>query len=248
MKEQEILDKENERKQKLEKKQKDNEKDKEMFFINQKKKLKEQFKEITMTHNEIREHEIQTRNKIHEIDIKKIFAKEKEQVVFEKNMNMIAESILNRKDIKDLFFKYETNLRVVFDIYSQNKFDSYIRFNEFFAISAETFKNFLVDFSVLGLLINKEQMSFIFRKVAKKHNDNPDEDHFFLNYNDFLITILYLSIYSKYTNKSSKIMPSDFQKADMNTILSFFDFLGFVIPCNKIDLENFIHDRRALCL
>ena len=71
MKEQEILDKENERKQKLEKKQKENEKDKEMFFINQKKKLKEQFKEITMTHNEIREHEIQTRNKIHEIDIKK---------------------------------------------------------------------------------------------------------------------------------------------------------------------------------
>ena len=71
---------------------------------------------------------------------------------------MIAESILNRKDIKDLFFKYETNLRVVFDIYSQNKFDSYIRFNEFFAISAETFKNFLVDFSVLGLLINKEHV------------------------------------------------------------------------------------------
>jgi len=246
LKEQEVLEKENEKKQKLEKKLKEQEKEKELFFTNQKKKLKEQFKEIVTHQKEVKEHELDQINNIKEIDIKKIFNKEKEQVVFEKNMNMIAESILNRKDIKELFFRYETNLRTVFDIYSQNKFDSYIRYNEFYAISFETFKNFLTDFSVLGLLINKEQMNFIFKKVARRHNDNIEEDHFFLNYNDFLITILYLSIYSKYTNKSIRIMPSDFQKADMNTILSFFDFLGFVVPCNKIDLENFINDRRAL--
>jgi len=216
------------------------------FFKKQKRKLKEQFKEIkSVKNNFIRQQQELLNVKLPEVNIKKILDKDKEFVEFEKNLNENISQLLNRSDIKEVLADYENHLKTIYDIYSKigsNKitffFEDAIHFNEF--------KEFCINFMILGLLINTDQMNYIFRKVSKRNNEKLD-DIFFLKFPDFLISLIYICLYLKITNRpKEEILPSDLDKIDASSIKALMDFIGLKVPFSKVELEALINDRRAL--
>ena len=90
-------------------------------------------------------------------------------------------------------------------------------------------------------------MNWIFNKISKeKHNEIEDQAH--LDFDDFQIAICMLAIFSRFAERSRKILPSDIDFTNGETIEYFFKFLGLKLPFNKIEMENFINDRRALTM
>jgi hypothetical protein len=112
------------------------------------------------------------------------------------------------------------------------------------ALHYKEFKEFCVNFIISGLLINSDQVSYIFRKVSKR-NEGEQEEKFFLRYKDFLVAIGYICILAK-SERGRKIVPSDLNKVDTHSFKMFYDFLGVKLPFYKKDVEDFINDRRAL--
>jgi hypothetical protein len=238
-------------KEKLEKEKKDEilkkkEAEKSIFLKKQHRKLKEQFTTIKNVKNEFikKQNEvIQAGYKLPEVNIKKVLEKDKSYIEFEKNLNDMLDEMMKKPPISDVFAKYENHIKVIYDIYykigsSLNRnIDEFMYLNEF--------KEFCLNFTVLGLLINNEQMTYIFRKVCKRNEWGKDEKLYF-NYSDFVLSLFYISICSKFTHRARKILPSDLEGVDANMVQSFFDFLGLKIPFNKREVEDFINDRRAL--
>ncbi len=232
--------------QKAEEAKKKKDEEKLDFFKKQKRKLKEQFKEIKNEKNIFLKQQQELLNiKLPEVNIKKILDKDKDFVGFEKNLNESIAKFISREDIKEFLSNYEGHFRTIHDIYSKigsNKitffYEDAIHFNEF--------REFCVNFMILGLLINTDQMTYIFRKVSKR-NEGKSDDNFFLKYPDFLICIIYICLYLKITNRAKgRILPGDLEKLDISTIKSLVDFIGLKLPFDKIELEDFINDRRAL--
>ena len=235
--------KEIEVKQEIEKKK---EVEKLSFLTKQRRKLKEQFKSVKNVRNNIvqqREEIMNAGFKLPEVNIVKVLTKDKDYVEFEKILNDKLEELLNRSDIKEYLANYEGHFRTIYDVYS--KFSLKISHFNKEAIHLHGFKEFLLNFTVLGLLVNTEQMTYIFRKVCRR-NQGEQEEQFFLKFNDFMLCIMYLSIFSKFTNKARRILPTDLEKVDQNTVKTLIDFLGLNLPYDKISVENFINDRRAL--
>ena len=88
-------------------------------------------------------------------------------------------------------------------------------------------------------------MNWIFTKIAKDKQNERDLQAY-LDYDDFQITICMLAIFSRFTERSRKLLPSDMDSTNGETIEYFFKFLGLKLPYNKLEMENFINDRRAL--
>lgn len=238
-------------KEKLEKEKKDEnlkkkEAEKSKFLKKQKRKLKEQFTTIKNVKNEFikKQNEvIQAGYKLPEVNIKKVLEKDKSYIEFEKNLNDMLDEMMKKPPISDVFAKYENHIKVIYDIYYKigSKLNRYL--DEFMFINE--FKEFCLNFTVLGLLINNEQMIYIFRKVCKR-NEWGKEEKLYFNYSDFILSLFYISICSKFTHRARKILPSDIEGVDDKMVQSFFDFLGLKIPFNKREVEDFINDRRAL--
>jgi hypothetical protein len=102
---------------------------------------------------------------------------------------------------------------------------------------------------LLGLLLTPEQVLAIFRKSAKRNiNSIADtEDKFYLKEQDFKVALLYMVLYSKFVPKGfiefdQKLL----HKINAASVQTFFDIMGLQTPYKKIDLEDFINDRRAL--
>ena len=152
--------------------------------------------------------------------------------------------ILSQEDIKNIIDKYKSHLECIYNIYSKIGFHK-IGFYNNESIKENEFKEFLINFTVLGLLISVDQMKWIFKKVAnEKLNERNNQSYF--DFNDFILSIVYLSIFSKFTERSRKILPSDIENTNGETIENFIQFLGLKIPFNKLEMENFINDRRAM--
>ena len=164
----------------------------------------------------------------------------KEYYEFEKNLNSIISNLLNQKDIKNVIETYKKHFKLIYEIYSKIGVKK-ITFHNTETIHLNEFKEFLTNFSILRLLISTDQVSYIFNKLSKK-----TEEQSYLTYDDFLMSIIYLSIFSKFANRSRKLLPEDIEKTDSNTIENFIQFLGFKLPFNRIELESFINDRRAM--
>jgi hypothetical protein len=244
-KEVDIKAREEEDKQKENQKKQVKEAEKKDFFNKQKRKLRKQFRVIkSAKENLMKLQQEEGKVKIPIIDAKKILNRDKTLLEFEKNLNQTMENLLERQDIKDYITEYENHLKVIYDIYSKigNK---RISFYSEQAIHYNEFKEFCVNFTISNLLINSEQVSYIFKKVGKK-NEGHYEEQFFLKYKDFLIAMAYISVMSKFTNKSRKIIPSDLTQVNMYTFKLIFDFIGLKQPFSKKEVEDMINDRRAL--
>ena len=151
---------------------------------------------------------------------------------------------MEREEIKNLINKYKPHLQCIYDIYSKIGYNK-ISFFSNIAIRENEFKEFLLNFTILGLLISIEQMKYIFQKISSEKLEQRYNQSYF-NFDDFLLSIGYLSIFSTFTQRSRKILPSDIQNCNVNVFNNFIQFLGLKLPFNKLEVENFINDRRAL--
>ena len=172
--------------------------------------------------------------------------KDKEYVEFDSKLLDTMDNLRKREDINAVFDKYSKHVKLIYEIYSKignNKISFFakdcIRINEF--------KQFLINFGVLGLLISTDQMNWIFNKISKSKMDKKERQSY-LDFDDFQVTLILLAIFSRFTGRSRKILPSDLNSTNGETVEYFFTFLGFKVPFNKFEMENFINDRRALTM
>ena len=82
-------------------------------------------------------------------------------------------------------------------------------------------------------------MKYIFQKISSEKLE-------LIKIIYFLLSIDYLSIFSTFTQRSRKILPSVINNCNVNVFNNFIQFLGLKLPFNKLEVENFINDRRAL--
>ena len=231
-------------------KEKNDKRDKELidFYLKQKKKIKSQMNEILEKRKEyLKQFKEKPEEKKLKINPKPSYIdKDKEYVDFDNKLIDTMDNLRKREDINAIFDKYSKHLKTIYDIYSKigyNKISFYskdcMRINEF--------KQFLINFAVLGLLISTDQMNFIFNKISKTKMEKKDKQ-FYLDFDDFQVSLILLAIFSRFTERSRKILPSDLNSTNGETVEYFFKFLGFKLPFNKLEVENFINDRRALTM
>ena len=87
-------------------------------------------------------------------------------------------------------------------------------------------------------------MNFVFRKMSR-YNETDYDNNFILK-DDFKLSLLYLAIYSKFTNKSRKILPSDLNKVDAHTLKLLFTFMNLKRPFDRYEMEAWINDKKKL--
>ena len=217
-------------------------------LIERRKKLKTQFQQIVNKNFEIRRKiEDDHKYKLPPRKVKRDKTKEKKEKEyhdFDHNLNNTLIEMMKRIDIKRVFDEYKEHLEIIYEVYSKSSLKKLGRFNEP-NVHLNEFKDFCHTFTILGLLINVDQMINIFRKVSRI-NEGEQDERSFLKFDDFNLALFYISIYSKYTNKSRKILPEDLEKVNGITVNTLFDFIGLSLPFDRYELENLINKRRNL--
>ena len=219
------------------------------FFKEKKKKLKEQFNNINSKQKELqKERQEEEKKQIEKLKRKNYIVSEKEKNYneFEKNINNSIKNLSEKEEIKVCLDKYMNHLKIIYDIYSKIGYNK-ISFNSKEVMHLDEFKQFLINFAILGVYINAEQMSWIFKNIAKVSQKERYNEMYF-DFNDFILSIFYLTIFSKYENKSWKIMPKDIEEMDDLKLEKFLKILGLKLPFDKIQLEKFINERRSISM
>ena len=219
------------------------------FFKEKKKKLKEQFNNINSKQKELqKERQEEEKKQIEKLKRKNYIVSEKEKNYneFEKNINNSIKNLSEKEEIKVCLDKYMNHLKIIYDIYSKIGYNK-ISFNSKEVMHIDEFKQFLINFAILGVYINAEQMSWIFKNIAKVSQKERYNEMYF-DFNDFILSIFYLTIFSKYENKSWKIMPKDIEEMDDLKLEKFLKILGLKLPFDKIQLEKFINERRSISM
>ena len=241
--------KKNQAKMEKEMKEKKNEEMK-PFFKDQKKKLKEQFKDIKSKQKELqKEREEEEKKETEKYKRKKNYSvseKEKNYNEFEKNINNSIKSLSEKEEIKVCLEKYMNHLNIIYDIYSKIGYNK-ISFYSKEVMHIDEFKQFLINFAILGVYITAEQMNWIFKNIAKVSQKERNNEMYF-DFNDFKLSIFYLTIFSKYENKTWKMKPKDIEEMDEIKLENFLKNLGLKLPFDKIELEKFINERRSISM
>ena len=230
-------------------KEKNDKRDKELleFYHKQRKKIKVQMKEILSKRKEYLYRFKEKKDETIKPSPKPSYLeKDKEYCQFESNLIQTLDKLRKREDINSIFKKYNKHLKIIYEVYSKigaNKISFYTKE----CIKNNEFKQFLINFGVLGLLISTDQMNWIYNKIAKD-KQNERDGQAYLDFDDFQITICMLAIFSRFTERSRKLLPSDIDSTNGETIEYFFKFLGLKTPYNRLEMENFINDRRALTM
>ena len=233
------------------KQEKDNElkmkkkEEKALFFKKQNQKLKEQFLLLKKEKEETLKKRTNSNPKIPIVHTDYL-EKDKDYIEFDKKLIQIFNDIItNNKEISFLFLKFEEHLKLLFDIYSKigqksltfnNNREQVLYLNEF--------KELLVNFTVLNILISPDQMNFTFKRIARKNENKGDT--LFITYDDFKISLLFLIIYSKLSDKGTKITQEEVNSINCDNVNQFFEYLGFKIPFEKREIENYINVRRGM--
>ena len=170
--------------------------------------------------------------------------KDKDYIEFEKDLNITMKKLLEREDIKNIINNYKKNLILIYEIYSKIGYNK-ISFFSNEAIHLNEFNEFLNNFTVLGLLITTDQMIYIYNKITQSSIKERDNCSYF-TFDDFILSIGYLSIFSKFSDRSRKILPSDIENCNGDTIQNFFNYIGLKLPYNKLEIEKFINSRRSM--
>ena len=248
--------KEEERKNKMaqmqeEKSNKENKKNQKMidFLTGEKRKLKEQNKELLRKKKLILKLREEEKKKLAEAPprapMPEYFQKDKEYIKFEHELNNIINNLLEREDIKKVFDDYKDHLKLIYNIYSKidcNKLSFYLSEG---GIKEESFKQFLINFTVLGLLVSSDQMNYIYNVITRMSLEQR-ENQSYLDYHDFEMALCYLAIFARFADRARKILPSDIDNTNGETMEYFFKFLGLELPFEKYDLEQYINDRRSM--
>jgi hypothetical protein len=248
--------KEEERKNKMasmqeEKNNKDKKKNQKMldFLTGEKRKLKEKYKELLRKKKlmlKLREEEMKklteapTRQPVPEY-----IQKDKEYIKFEHDLFNIINNLLEREDIKKVFDDYKEHLQLIYNIYSKidcNKLSFYLTEG---GIKEESFKQFLINFTILGLLVSSDQMTYVYNVITRMTLDKK-ENQSYLDYHDFEMALCYLAIFSRFADRARKILPADIDNTNGETMEYFFKFLGLELPFEKYELEQYINDRRSM--
>lgn len=220
--------------------------DKKLFFDKEKRRLKEQFKMIKNQKEimyKMQYDSLPSNQKIPEVGALYL-EKDKAYCDFERKLNTTMKQLIQREDIMAVFNKYQSHLKVIYDIYSRIGYNK-ISFYSKESIHLNEFKEFLVNFTVLGLLINTDQMNNIFKKITYESEKSKEDQDTFTS-DDLNVSIGYLAIMARFANRSRRILPIDIDNTTPQTFESFFAFLGFKLPFNRRELEAFINNRRSL--
>ena len=218
------------------------------FLTNEKKKLKKMNKELLVKKRMMIQ--LQEEEKIRSGEIvpkspnPEYFQKNKEYIEFEKGLNTTINNLLEKEDIKKVLDDYKNHLQLIYNIYSKidcNKISFY--FKE--GIREESFKQFLMNFTILGLLVSSEQMTWIFNTITRP-NLKERENQSYLDFHDFEMALIYLGIFARFADRNRKIMKNDIDNTNGTTIEYFLKFMGMELPFNKNDLEQYINDRRSM--
>ena len=233
-----------------EKKTKEHKKNQKMieFLTNEKKKLKKMNKELLVKKRMMIQ--LQEEEKIRSGEIvpkspnPEYFQKNKEYIEFEKGLNTTINNLLEKEDIKKVLDDYKNHLQLIYNIYSKidcNKISFYSKEG----IREESFKQFLMNFTILGLLVSSEQMTWIFNTITRP-NLKERENQSYLDFHDFEMALIYLGIFARFADRNRKIMKNDIDNTNGTTIEYFLKFMGMELPFNKNDLEQYINDRRSM--
>ena len=234
------------------KKEKNDKRDRELieFYHKQQKRIQNQITEILSKRkaylDKFKDKKEEKQEKIKSLPKPSYLEKDKEYCTFEANLLQTIENLRKRQDINAIFEKYKKHIKIMYDVYSKIGYNK-ISFHSKECIRMNEFKQFLINFAVLGLLISTDQMNWIFNKIAKD-KQKEREDQAYLDYDDFQIALCMLAVFSRFTERSRKLLPSDIDSTNGETIEYFFKFLGLKLPYNRIEMENFINDRRALTM
>ena len=219
------------------------------FLTGERRKLNEQNKELLRKKKlilKLREDELK---KLEEPQPKagmpEYFQKDKEYIKFEHELNNTLNNLLEREDIKKVFDDYKEHLKLIYNIYSKidcNKLSFYLSEG---GIKEESFKQFLINFTVLGLLVSSDQMTYIYNVITRA-SLKQRENQSYLDYHDFEMALCYLAIFSRFADRARKILPSDIDNTNGETMDYFFKFLGLELPFEKYELEQYINDKRSM--
>ena len=226
------------------------------FLIQQNKKMKEQFKQIKQQKEDFlkKKQELLPENQKIPKTHANYFKEDQNFIEFDRNLIPKLQSLMNSTNNISNFIKiYDQHLKLIFDIYhkiGQNKITS-INGNNDDSLYLNEFKEFLANFGLLNILITKDQMNFIYKRLTRKpeNKDNNEQDYDlkqYLTYNDFRISMLLLTIMTHLNNKELKITEDDYNLLNITKIEELFDYMGIKIPYIRKDVEKLINSKRGM--
>ena len=216
--------------------------EKKLFFSNQKLKLKEEFQQLK-NKNELFSKKKYENNPYNQKlpTVKTQFTKDKNFVEFDKNLINKLENIINsNNNISNTLKKYDDHLKTIFDIYHNvgiNKISNNIDYDSLFL---NEYKEFLLNFFILNILINNEQMNFIFKRISYKNDNN------YFNFFNFKTSFLLLIIFAFKNNNNLNINENDIKDLNEIKINKFFDYLNFTFPFERKKIEDSINKFKVM--
>lgn len=160
--------------------------------------------------------------------------------------------------IKNNFSVYFNHIKLIYDIYAKTLINPE---NE---ITQEDFFKFCNNFNINNLLLNTEEIGYIFKKIAY----NPKTPHIkTLNLREFNLALVYLCLFSLDNfvdvSKQNQLIADDPLKFKINyydkinehkqvllynksNVEAFFDYLEFTLPFNKNEIENYVNIQKNM--
>ena len=226
------------------------------FLTQQNKKMKEQFKQMKQQKDDFIKKKQESLPENQKIPKNKInyFKEDKNYIEFDRNLISKIQTLMNSTNNISNFIKiYEQHLKLIFEIYhkiGQNKITSINR-NIDDSLYINEYKEFLNNFGLLNILITKDQMNFIYKRLTRnenKENNNEklEEQKQYLSYNDFKMSLLLLTIMTHLNNKDMKITEEDYNLLNIEKIEELFNYLGLKLPYIRKDVEGLINTKRGM--
>ncbi len=248
IKEEEKLEKMNKEKEKEKELKIKQEEEKKKFFNEQNKKLSEQFKKLKTQKEKLIKQKLEKKPSNQKLPTisKNYLEEDKDYIEFDKNLTNKLEELANgNNEIGNTIKKYEEHLKFLFDMYHNlgKKTLSMTENNDILYLNE--FKEFLLNFCILNILITPEQMNFIFKRLSRKNN-KENNSSLGISFKDFKTSFLFLNIMSRFTEKNKHINQEDVDNLTVNKIEEFFEYLRLSHPFERKIIENEINNRRNM--
>lgn len=132
-------------------------------------------------------------------------------------------------------------------------------------LSLDDFKQFCVNFNISNLLLDNDEIQFIYKKLSIKP-DSLQKTSIMMNYNDFYNSVIYMCLFSIDYFADTSNLKKDISEDSLSNnikyydkicikkqyllskiiIENFFNFLELTHPFNKKEIENYILIQKGL--